>query len=191
MFAGMSARMFNWSASRPSRQPDRIIATLGIKKGAHVGDLGSGGGYYALRFARETGSEGRVFAIDVNPEFLRFVASNAKKAGLKNITIVAVPEMVACIPAGSLDLLFSRDVYHHLPDRADYFKTLAKFFNPQGRVAIIDWLPGASRFAGPPSGHRTSPVAIVQEMEAAGFSLISRHDFLKGQSFMIFGLRAF
>jgi arsenite methyltransferase len=187
MFDRLRARMFNRSASNPSKQPDRVLAVLGLRTGNKVADLGSGGGYYALRFARETGPEGKVYAVDINPAFLGFIRDGARAVRYENVDTVLVPEIASRIPAGSLDLLFCRDVYHHLTGRTSLFKDLARYLKPAGRVAIIDWLPGASRYFGPPPGHRTAPETIIAEMEAAGFFVLENLDFLKGQSYTLFG----
>lgn len=189
MLDRIRARMFNRGASRAASQPDRIVSALGLKKGARVADLGSGGGYFSLRFASAVGPGGTVYAIDLKLAFLAFVADQARKAGFGNLETVSVPEMAARIPVSSLDLLFCRDVYHHLSDRSAYFQGIANYLRPGGRVAVIDWLPSASRFAGPPAGHRTSPETIIQEMEAAGYSVAERPGFLARQSFIIFRLR--
>ena len=186
MLDRLRARMFNWGAARHSRHPDRVLAVLGLRTGDRIADWGSGGGYYSLRFAREVGPEGNVFAVDINPAFLGFVRDRAKNAHLENVETVPVPGLASRIPAGSLDLLFCRDVYHHLSDRTSLFRTLAGYLKPAGRVAIIDWLPGISRFSGPPPDHRTAPDTILAEMTAAGYFELECPDFLKGQSFIIF-----
>ena len=189
MFDRLRARMFNRGASRSSSRPDRILSSLGIKTGARVADYGSGGGYFTMRFARTVGPEGTVYAVDVNPSFLAVIKDAANSSGPKNIETVPVSEIAARIPTGSLDLVFCRDVYHHLLDRTSLFKTLARYLKPEGRLAIIDWLPNAGRFSGPPAGHRTAPETIIREMVAAGFSLSERPDILARQSFTIFKLR--
>jgi len=189
MFDRFRARMFNRGASRPSSRPAQILSSLALKPGANVADYGSGGGYFALHFAKEVGPQGKIYAIDINPAFLSFIRESAASSGLNNIETVPVPDIESRIPPISLDLIFCRDVYHHLSDRISLFMSLSSYLKPEGRVAIIDWLPDASRFFGPPAGHRTAPEAIIKEMEAAGFQVLERPDFLPRQSFTIFKLR--
>ena len=178
--------MFNWSASRPSNQPDRILSSLALQIGSNIADYGSGGGYFTLRFARAVGPRGRVFAVDINPSFLSYISDTAAKAGLSNIETVPAPKLANRIQPGSLDLIFSRDVYHHLSNRPAQFSDLARYLKPDGRLAIIDWLPEASRFFGPPAGHRTAPETIIRETQSAGLTVQERHSFLQRQSFFIF-----
>jgi len=189
MLDGLRARMFNWSASRKGSQPDRILSTLALKKGDRVAEIGSGGGYFALRFAAAVGPEGYVYCIDVNRTFLDLVARNAKKAGLSNVVTVDASEMYSKLPKARMDLIFLRSVYHHLEDRAEYFRKVAGLLRPEGRVAIIDYLPEASLMMGPPPGHRTAPETIIAEMRSAGYDVLGKYDFLTTQAFVIFKVR--
>lgn len=189
MFERLQARMFNRSAARSSSQADRILTSLHIKPGSYIADYGSGGGYFTMRFAQAVGPQGRVFAIDINPSFLSFIRDAAAKASLAKIETVPVSELPGRVRPGSLDLIFSRDVYHHLSDRPALFKDLVRYLKPDGRLAIIDWLPEAGRFFGPPAGHRTSPDTIINELEAAGLAVFERQDFLARQAFIVFGMK--
>lgn len=189
MFDRFRARMFNGGASRKSGQPEKVLSSLALKPGVHVADYGSGGGYFALRFSNAVGPQGKVYAIDINPAFLAFIKDSADSSGLNNIETVPVADIASRIAPASLDLIFCRDVYHHLSNRISLFMSLSSYLKPTGRVAIIDWLPDASRFAGPPAGHKTAPEAIIKEMDAAGFQVLERPDFLQRQSFTIFKLR--
>jgi arsenite methyltransferase len=181
--------MFNNRAANRSSQPDKVLSELALKEGEKVAEIGSGGGYFALRFATSVGPSGRVFCIDVNPNFLKFIASSAKKAGLSNVETVEASQMYDNLPQGGIDLIFLRSVYHHLEDRAGYFRKVASLLSPKGRVAILDYLPQASIFFGPPPGHRTAPETIISEMRSAGYDVLAKHDFLQTQSYIIFKLQ--
>jgi predicted methyltransferase len=63
--------MYNRQAASPASKPEQILEILDIHPGGKVADIGSGGGYYALRFAQAVGNEGHVYAVDTNPEFLK------------------------------------------------------------------------------------------------------------------------
>jgi ubiquinone/menaquinone biosynthesis C-methylase UbiE len=189
MLDGLRARMFNWSASRKGSQPDRIMSTLALKRGDRVAEIGSGGGYFALRFAAVVGPKGKVYCIDVNRAFLDLVASSARKAGRSNVVTVDASEMYSKLPKDGMDLVFLRSVYHHLDDRPNYFRKVAGLLRPGGRVAIIDYLPEARLMIGPPPGHRTAPETIIAEMRSAGYKVLGKQDFLATQAFVIFKVR--
>ncbi|MBT0159956.1 class I SAM-dependent methyltransferase [Candidatus Bathyarchaeota archaeon A05DMB-2] len=61
-----------------------------------VADIWAGGSYFALRFAEIVGTDGRVFAVDTNQNFLDFVKEKAKEKGLVNVeTVLAAKNDVA------------------------------------------------------------------------------------------------
>ena len=47
------------------QQPERVMDALGIADGAHVADLGAGGGWFTVRLATRVGPNGIVYAEDV------------------------------------------------------------------------------------------------------------------------------
>ena len=68
--ANFQAKMFNRKASDPKNKPSQIIESVALKPGQSIADIGSGGGYFSLEFAKIVGEEGRVYAVDTKPELL-------------------------------------------------------------------------------------------------------------------------
>ncbi len=180
--------IFNKGASDPDNKPDEVIKTINIKPGNHVADLGAGGGYYTLRFANEVGKEGIVYAVDINQDYLDLIITNAKKEGIENVKPVLADEDNSLLPEKSIDLVFVRNVFHHLPDNdIDYFIKLQKVIKPNGRVVIID--PKCSNFLNTIIGHCTSEEDVIKKIEKAGYSKSESYDFLPKQSMIIFSLK--
>lgn len=182
------ARGFNEYAARESAGADRILETLSIRPGQNIADLGAGGGYFSYRFARATGEKGRVYAIDIDPEFLEFIRQGSVALNLDNIEVLEATSSDPGLQPECCDLIFLRDVYHHLEDRVQYFRNLRKYLKEGGRIAIIDYrtegLVGLIMMS-----HSTSPEQIQQEMVQAGYRVLDEHEFLDHQSFLIFGLK--
>src|SRR5512139_444783 len=66
------------SADRDTWQkPDQIMDSLGIADGAHVADVGAGGGWFTVRLARRVGPNGVVWAEDVQTEMLEAIKRRA------------------------------------------------------------------------------------------------------------------
>ena len=189
IFDGFRARRFNNRAANKSSQPDKVLSELALKEDEKVVEIGSGGGYFALRFARSVGPSGRVFCVDVNLNYLKFVDENAKKAGLSNVQTIVSPQMYDTVPKGSIDLVFLRGVYHHLEDRAEYFRKVSFLLSPKGRVAIIDYRPEAHNAFGHPPGHGTAPQTMIAEMQSAGYEVLAKHEFLETLAFIIFKMQ--
>jgi ubiquinone/menaquinone biosynthesis C-methylase UbiE len=180
--------MYNRKAASPDSKPDQILEILDLQPGQKVADIGSGGGYYAQRFAQAVGNKGHVYAVDTNPEFLKYLSQEARERGLDNITTLLVTGGASGLAARSLDLVFMRNVHHHLPNRIEYFKKLREALKPDGKVAIIEHDGRGFLNLFRLFGRFTSQETIVEEMTAAGFQAIKRPDILSKQSFTIFGL---
>ena len=88
MLTELFLKMLNRKAASPRSEAGRIIAGLGLAPGQAVADIGSGGGYFSLEFARLVGPTGRVYAVDHKSTNLGFVKRRASGAGLNNITFV-------------------------------------------------------------------------------------------------------
>ena len=52
-------------------EPGQLVRLLGIKFGMTIADVGAGSGYYVVRLSPIVGSNGRILAEDVVPEYLQ------------------------------------------------------------------------------------------------------------------------
>jgi ubiquinone/menaquinone biosynthesis C-methylase UbiE len=182
------AKMFNRKAARRQSKADEILKALNIQPGQTIADIGSGGGFFTFLFSQLVGEKGRVYAIDTNEDFLEFIAKQATKQGLTNITIVlATEEQSIPLPSHSIDLLFVRNVYHHLQNRTHYFSQAKNLLASQGQIAIIEHSPQGSVLSfHRRCGHNVPKEIIIEEMTNAGYTVSASFDFLPIQSFTIF-----
>jgi arsenite methyltransferase len=182
------AKMFNKKASDPKNKPEQILESFELQRGQSVADIGAGGGYFTLRFAEAVGKEGQVYAIDTDPRFLEFITNNAEEKGLNNVKTILTEDKIN-LPEKSLDLIFTRNVYHHLQNRVEYFRNLAKLLKSGGRIAIIEYKGGGRFSFRGMFGHYVPKEIILKEMDEAGYRLQKDFDFLPEQSFTIFSLK--
>jgi cyclopropane fatty-acyl-phospholipid synthase-like methyltransferase len=176
------ARRFDAPERDAWQKPDEVIAALALPPDAVVADLGAGTGYFAVRLARAV-PQGRVLAVDVEPDMVRHVDARAAQLGLANLRGRVTPTDRADVDEGT-DLVLVVDTYHHIDQRVAYFTALKARLSPRGRLAIIDFLPTSER--GPPAAHKLADDVVVRELAAAGFRQIARHDFLPDQYFLVF-----
>ena len=185
----IKAKMFNKKASNPKNKPREVLDSLRIEKGSMIADIGSGGGYFSIQFADLVGKEGKVYAIDTDHEFLEFIRKGAEEKGLDNVeTVIAAGDNLN-LPEGILDLIFVRNVYHHLQNRVEYFRKLRILLKPEGRVAIIEYKPCGFFSFHAIFGHYVKREVIMDEMEKAGYTLDEKFDFLPEQSFTVFSIQ--
>jgi arsenite methyltransferase len=181
----LQAKMFNKRASDPKNKPDQVLKALALTLGQHVADIGAGGGYFSLRFATLVGREGKVFAVDTNSDFLEFIKTRAEEKRLENIeTVLVTNDDLSLLE--KVDLVFMRNVCHHLPNRLKYFRKLKSLLTPCGRIAIIEY-KSAKRFSFRGMfGHYVPKETLITEMNEAGYDLEEDLDLLPEQSFTIF-----
>lgn len=164
------------------QKPHEVIQALALKPDARVADLGAGTGYFSARLANML-PEGRVYAVDIEPDMVRYLEARAKREGLRNIVAVKGEPDDPRLPA-QVDLVLLVDVYHHIGERSAYFERLRGALRPGGRVAIIDFKLDSP--VGPPPAGRITPEAVKAEMKAAGYRVASEHSFLPYQYFLVF-----
>jgi arsenite methyltransferase len=183
------ARMFNKKASDPRNKPDLILDNLDLQTGNIVADIGSGGGYFSLRFAETLGKKGMVFAVDTNSGYLEFIKENAKEKGLNNVKTVLTSEDSLSL-SENVDFIFMRNVSHHIPNRAAYFGKLKNLLKEGGQIAILEYRKAKSFTFHGLFGHYVPKEKIIMEMTHAGFQLEKDLDFLPEQSFTIFSIKS-
>jgi cyclopropane fatty-acyl-phospholipid synthase-like methyltransferase len=183
-FAGAEhwAQVFDDPARDAWQKPHEVIQALNLAPDAVVADIGAGTGYFAVRLAHMT-PKGRVYAVDIEPDMVKYLGERAQKSGLTNLTPVLAAPDDAKLPA-KVDLVLMVDVYHHIGAREDYFRKLAASIKPGGTVAIIDFT--ADSPVGPPPATRLSASAVRAEMERAGYTAVREHSFLPNQYFLVF-----
>ena len=181
------AKMFNRKASRKQSRSEDILKILNIQPGQTIADIGSGGGFFTFLFSHIVGEKGTVYAIDINEDFLNYINSQAAENGLTNIKTVLVTEESILIPHHSVDLVFVRNVYHHIQNRIQYFTQVKHLLSPFARVSIIEYSRQGSVLSfHRRCGHNVPQEIIVEEMNKTGYSVSASFDFLQVQSFTIF-----
>jgi SAM-dependent methyltransferase len=153
---------------------------------ARIADLGAGTGYFSVRIAKRI-PEGKLFAVDIEPDMLRHLRERAHREHLSVLVPILAAAEAPNLPE-AVDLVLVVDTYHHIDKRIAYFVRLRDALRPNGQVAIVDFKSDAPE--GPPLEHRISPEQVTAELRAAGYSLVATHQFLPRQYFLVFQARA-
>ena len=185
LLSNLRLKMLNRRASAPGSKLGEVIESLNIHESDTVADIGSGGGYFTLEFAKRVGKSGKVYAVDTKQENLDYVKAQSEREGINNVVTVLADDEIG-LPEKSVDLVFMRNVVHHLPEPARYFADLKRFLKPDSRVAIIDYKKVGGFSFTQLFGHYIEEAVLLDEMERAGYDAMARFDFLPEQSFNIF-----
>lgn len=154
-----------------------VVKALALERGDRIADIGAGTGIYVEPFARAVGAGGRVYAVDISPRLLEWIATRAGAAGLKNVQTVLGEDRTTNLPTGELDVVFSSDTYHHFEYPQTLVRDIARALKPDGRMYVLDF----ERIEGKSSAFTLSHVragkaVVIREIRSAGFDLVREID---------------
>jgi ubiquinone/menaquinone biosynthesis C-methylase UbiE len=147
-----------------------VVKAMALKAGDAVADVGAGTGIYTRLFAQAVGPSGRVFANDIAPQFLAYIAQNAAKDGLKNVQTVQGGDRATNLAAGSVDVVFHSDVYHHFEFPAVMNADIRRALKPGGRLFVLE----LTKTGGMTEHVRAPKDVVIAEIEKAGFKLVEQ-----------------
>jgi predicted methyltransferase len=169
--------------------PGKVIELLEITPAMDIADIGAGSGYFTRRLATAA-PNGTTWAVDVDADFKDHIESHRRQWSTPNIeTRLAVYEH-PLLPRETVDLVFISNTYSYLQDRPAYFTAVYKALRRGGRLAVIDWRHDVDcprQLGCPKPDERVAVETALAELEAVGFELLARHDFLPYQYFLIVG----
>ena len=160
------------------------ISKLPINSNSVVADIGAGSGYYTFRIAQKV-TEGKVYAVEIQEEFIEILKQNRLQKGFKNVEIVKGTEQNPNLPANSIDLAIMVDVYHELAYPQEMLWALAKALKPDGKILLLEYRAEDPEIA-IKELHKMSVKQVSKEMEANGFKLYKPEDFLPIQHFLVY-----
>lgn len=176
---------------RPGRElydkRHEIIKALQLKPGLVVADIGAGTGLFTRLFAKETGTSGKVYAVDISKNFIAGIKHRADAQGLDNIQGIVNTDKSTGLANQSIDLAFLADTYHHFEYPQTMLTSIHRALKPGGRLVIIDFRkqPGVSSHW-VMSHVRADKNLVTQEVKKAGFELSTDSDLLRSNYFLIF-----
>ena len=173
--------LFNNPRRETWERTSQILASLDLRPGQAVADIGSGPGYYSFRFAEQVGADGRVYAIDINARHQAYVAGVLKQYGIDNIEIVNSRPDDICV-SGKVDLAFICSLYHiiyamsSLEARDAFIGSIRKALKPGAMLVVADNDVVAENEI-PYHGPRIAKELIVAQLRHYGFELTATHQF--------------
>ncbi len=164
------------------QKPQEILDALNLQRTSVVADIGAGTGYFSVRLAKRI-PDGKIFAVDIEPDMVRYLGERALREHLTNLVPVQASADAANLP-DPVDVVLVVDTYHHIGNRTQYFSKLKATLRSAGRLVIIDFK--ADSPSGPPAQHRISPQKVTEELKAAGYLLVGTLKFLPRQYCLVF-----
>ena len=160
------------------------MRALGLRSGQTACDIGGGPGYFSLRLARQVGSQGHVYAIEVEPAILEILRRRLRAARARNVTPILALADDPLLPRASCDRVLIVNTYHHLPDGPAYLRRLRCTLKRGGRIALVDFHKRETP-VGPPVPRRVAREELLGDARRAGLACVAEHTFLPYQYFVV------
>jgi ubiquinone/menaquinone biosynthesis C-methylase UbiE len=170
------ARQFDGPERDAWQKPAEVVRFLELGAGQVVADIGAGTGYFLPHLSKTAGTEGRVLALDVEPNMVEYMKQRSRKSGFANVEARVVAPDDAGLAPSSVDHILIVNTWHHIDDRTRYAGNLARALRPGGTLLIVDFTLQSDQ--GPPKEHRLSAEQVVKELEGGGF----RAEIVRGET---------
>ena len=154
------------------QKPEQIMDALKIADGSVVAEIGAGGGWFTIRLAHRVGPNGMVYAEDIQKLMIKAINRRVEREGLRNVTTILGTTKDSRLPHG-LDAILIVGAYHEMEDPVAVLNDAAQSLKPQGRIGIVDYLPGAGG-PGPEPDQRVDADTVIRGATAAGLQVISQ-----------------
>jgi len=166
------------------QKPDDVIRALELTGAESVNDVGAGSGYFSFRLAAAL-PDGKVRAIDIEPEMIRHVHHRVLSEEIPNLEVTLTDPADPGVDAGA-DLVFICDVLHHVQNRQAWLGRLHDEMRPGARLVLIEFKEGELP-QGPPESLKIPKRELLEIVREAGFDLSAdRVDLLPYQHFLVF-----
>ena len=155
---------------------------LGVSPGKVVADIGAGSGWYTVRAAKRVTETGLIYAVEINPEAIRYINLRIQKEHLHNVkTILSKPDD-PLLPADKIDSVLLLKTYHEVAKPVTLLRNLRASLRTGAKVGVIDR-------KGNGENHGVARDVVIREASQAGYTLQEQYDFVKGDSmdyFLVF-----
>jgi len=157
----------SWLVDNPLRRRYMrpVLDRIGIQVGEQVLELGPGPGAFTVGAGRRVGAEGKLIAIDIQPEMIAQVEQRVREAKLTSVETHIASAHTLPLDDRSVDRAFLITVLPEIPDPARALAELHRVLRPDGVLSITE------EFYDPDYLFLPETVRLV---EAAGFRFDER-----------------
>jgi ubiquinone/menaquinone biosynthesis C-methylase UbiE len=131
--------------------PEGIISRLGFENGMRIANFGCGTGYFSFSIAKKVGPDGIVWALDVLPQKIEVVESQAKLLGITNIITKRVNlenEKGSGLSKESADWVILVNMLFQNSNKDAILAETKRVLKNTGKILLIEW-DGKNMFFGP------------------------------------------
>jgi ubiquinone/menaquinone biosynthesis C-methylase UbiE len=166
----------------------KVLSESGVKEGMTVLDLGCGRGDYSLGAASIVGPEGRIYAMDADPDSLMDLADRVYERAIENIMMIR-SDMTKGVPLSDheADVVLMFNVLHGLVWNEEGempLKELKRIIKKGGLLSVMESIPGREGH-GPPEEVRLSRDRILAILAPLGFRTLWSKEVVPGRDLVV------
>ena len=165
-------------------RPDQVVEEMRLRPTDVVADVGAGTGYFSFRISRVV-PQGKVFAVDLQPEMLAIIERRKKQLKAENVVPQRSAETDAKLPENSVDVALMVDVYHEFSFPREMMLSVVKALRPGGRLVQIEYR-GEDPDVPIKRLHKMTVAQARKEMAAVGLVWKETKGFLPQQHFIVY-----
>ena len=168
-------------------RPDLLIELLDLAPDTAIADIGAGSGYFTFRLQSEV-PQGKVVAVDIQPEMLAAIEAKRARLGITNIETVLGTVSDPKLPVESVDAALLVDAYHEFSHPKEMMGGIVWALVPGGRVFLVEYRaedPGVPMLR----LHKMTEKQARLEMSAVGLQFVENLDGLPWQHLLVFEKR--
>lgn len=164
--------------------PSKAIDLIDLAPDHVIADIGAGSGYYSFRISSKV-PQGKVIAVDIQPEMLEFLRRKSAELKVTNVEphLGAIDDVK--LPAASLDAALMVDAYHEFSHPIEMLASLHKALKPGGRIFLLEFRGEDPQVPIKPL-HKMTEAQARLELEGAGFRFVKNLRPLPWQHLMVF-----
>ncbi len=151
-------------------KPARNIGHLVLSPGEHVADFGAGSGFHSIAAAEFVGPGGVVYAVDIQQELLRRIATLAREPGhtIRVIRGDLEERGGSMLPEKSVSAVIAANILFQIEKKEQFVEEIRRVLCPGGKALVIDWKDSYNNI-GPHPESVVSEEAARSLFEKAGF----------------------
>ncbi len=173
---------------RPAREreerTDLLIEALPLQAGHVVADIGAGTGYFTFPIAERV-PDGRVLAVDIQPEMLALIEARKNDRGTENVRTILGTVTDPGLAPGTVDLILIVDAYHEFSHPREMGEAMAAALRPGGRLVLVEYRGEDPAVPIKPL-HKMTEAQARREMQAVGLVWEQTLDTLPQQHILVF-----
>lgn len=164
--------------------PSEVVKQMNLKPTDVVADIGAGTGYFTFRIAPLV-KQGKVLAVDIQPEMLAIIEGRKKQFKAENVVGIQSTETDTKLPPASVDVVLFVDAYHEFSFPREMMESIVKGLKPGGRLIQIEYR-GEDPDVPIKLVHKMTVAQAKKEMAAVGLVWKETKGFLPQQHFIVF-----